>query len=199
MRTHVSMAFIALISLTSFSAFADSDYYKQAHKYKPERLNMRLFLSGTKVLYECEIPPTDQGTTIVTQCHDHDVIDLRTNQIIGTATDALADVTMNGGSFSGTNTVIFRLKQGTFVVRGKGGGQPVVTGNPSWTGQTPITHMAAFFPEQGQDNILTEYGTGMFKNATGKWNLLGAIDMSRVQENLATFYCLFEIDMELNQ
>lgn len=166
------------------------------HRYPyVEHENMLLLLNGTRISYECEIPATNRGT-VDAMCHDHEVIDMRTNKIIGKATDATADVDDHNGGLVGTGTTFFYLKNGSFVVRGRGTIQPLIYGSAPVNAGNPVTHIAGIFPEQGETNILAGLGTGRYKNATGTFTLLGALDLSRSDEGIATYHCVYAIDLD---
>ena len=172
------------------------------HKYDPyqvdkhtQRLEMLLLLNGIKNTYECDIPTTDRGTVLAT-CHDHDVIDLKTNKIIGTAVDATADVDAVDSGFVATGTTFFHLKNGSFVVRGRGSIQPILEGAPVLAG-SPVTHIAGIFPEVGDNHVLS--GTGVYQNATGTFSLLGALDLTNSANGQSAFNCVYTINLTLNQ
>ena len=166
--------------------------HRKAHKV--ERENMLLLLGGIRRSYECEVPATDRGTTKAS-CHDHEVIDMKTNKIIGHAVDATTDMETVDGGLVGTGTTFFYLKDGSFVVRGRGTIQPVLHGDPIHSG-SQVTHIAGIFPDNGEDNIMTSEGTGKYEDATGTFSLLGALDLSNAGEGIASYYCVYVIDME---
>ncbi len=185
--------FLVFIGIGVANTAASSEH---SHPYV-EREQMLLLLNGTRTSFECDIPATDRGT-VVAMCHNHEVIDLKTNKIIGTATDATADVDEVNGGLVGTGTTFFHLKNGSFVVRGRGTIQPLLVGNAPVIAGNPVTHIAGIFPEQGETNILTELGSGKYKDATGTYILLGGIDLSKSDEGISTYHCIYEIDLDLN-
>ena len=160
-----------------------------------ERVEMLLLLNGIKNTYECSIPATDRGTVLAT-CHDHDVIDLRTNKIIGTAVDATADVDAVDSGFVATGTTSFYLKNGSFVIRARGSIQPILEGAPVLDG-SPVTHIAGIFPQAGDNHVLS--GTGVYRHASGTFNLLGALDLTNSSVGQSAFHCIYTINLDLNR
>lgn len=184
MRRLSIFVFFLGLSLGSVSTRAENS--SQAH--------FRFFwlLNGTQEIYECEIPPTDLGTTTAS-CHDHDIINLRNDRRVGVATDASADVEVSGDGLVATGTTFFSLPQGDLTLRGTGTIQSVLTGAPIIDGH-PVTHIAGIFPNAG-DNMVLE-GSGVFEGATGTFTLLGALDLSR--PGLNSFHCVFEIKLTVD-
>lgn len=201
MATMLTLGTVALVGDSFAGDHRVGGYgYQQPTKHKPappkklERENMLLLLTGIRRSYECEVPVTDRGSTTAS-CHDHEVIDLKTNKIIGYATDATIDVDQVGDGLVGTGTTFFYLNEGTFVVRGRGSIQPVLYGDPIHNG-SPATHIAGIFPDNGDDNILTSEGSGKFEGATGTFSLLGALDLTDAASGISAYYCVYIIDME---
>jgi len=193
---------IAFFTAIIIATIAQPVFADKKNKYDPysvnkntERLEMLLLINGIKNTYECAIPGTDRGTVTAT-CHDHDVIDLKTNRIIGSAVDATADVDQIDAGLVATGTTFFKLKNGSFVIRARGTIQPVLYGDPVLNG-SPVTHIAGIFPQAGDNHVLS--GTGVYKNATGTFSLLGAIDLSNSAEGQAAFNCIYKINLTLNK
>ena len=165
------------------------------------------YIGGTQEYFECEVPPTALGTTQA-GCHEHPVLDLKRDRIVGTAVDATADVFPAGDdALYATGTTTFELTVGRFAgstlqVRGTGTIQPVVVGTPhfEWTSRavdnnnTPISHVAGIFPEPGQNMVLA--GTGVFKGATGTFGLFGGLDIVS-SPDAGSFNCIFKIDLKI--
>lgn len=168
-------------------------HHGKGHHPKQKHVQMLLLLNGIKNTYACSVPITDLGSVEAT-CHDHDIIDLRSNKIIGTATDATTDMAQVDGAFVATGTTFFRLPYGELVVRGRGTIQPVAVEGPIMNG-SPVTHIAGIFPQAGASNVL--YGTGIYANASGTFALLGALDLSNAGQGQMAFNCVFFIDLEL--
>ncbi len=145
-----------------------------------------LQLKGIAQPRPCTIPITPQGTTLA-DCYDVDLIDLKTGNTIGTATDAIADMVPSGTGFTLTNTTYFNLPQGTLVARGAVTLQPTLVPTPG------VSVITGAFPQPGEHNILS--GTGRFKNATGTSRLSGGADMSVPGQ--VGFDCIFVLDVKL--
>jgi hypothetical protein len=160
-----------------------------AHHKKEDLL---LLLDGRKNTYDCEIPATDRGTTTAS-CADHDVIDLRTRKVIGVAVNTAADVDQVGDGFVATGTTFFRLKNGTFTLRGRGTIQPVLEGKVF--NNAPVTHFAEIFPDLDEPQVLG--GTGKYKDASGTFALLGALDLSKLQQREEQFHLVYFIKFNL--
>ena len=155
-------------------------------------------LNGIRNTYECEIPPTDQGTTVA-NCHDHEIIDLKSGEILGMATDATADATMEGTAIVATGTTTFRLPQGTLIIRNRGVIQPMTPGGGTPTYErSPVTHIAGIFPDDPDENNVIG-GTGIFRNATGNFALLGALDLTNSASGQAKFHCVYFMDLKLDR
>lgn len=184
-----------LLSLVLIYFFANTAFANDQAEDK-RLLNLLWLLDGIKNTYECEIPATDQGTTKAT-CHDHDIINLKTGRIIGTATDATADVVQVDTGLVGTGTTFFYLPQGTLVIRGRGTIQPVLYGTPTLDNH-PVTHIAGIFPnERGANNVLN--GMGVFKKAEGSFSLLGALDLTNSASGQSAFHCVFFMDIKVDR
>ena len=197
MRNLKTILIIVMAILVAQPVMANKKHANDTYKVDrhTERLQMLLLLNGIKNTYECSIPATDRGTVIAT-CHDHDVIDLRTNRIIGTAVDATADVDAVDSGFVATGTTFFYLKNGSFVIRARGSIQPVLEGAPVLDG-SPVTHIAGIFPQSGENHVLS--GTGVFRRATGTFNLLGALDLTNSSKGQSAFNCIYTINLHLNR
>jgi hypothetical protein len=162
-------------------------------------------IGGTQDIFECEIPPTDRGTTKA-DCHKHNLIDLTTDRVIGTVLDATADVDADGEALIATGTTTFTIAdQGTLTIRGRGTIQPVKFGTPQfkWTSRglpdqpvTPITHIAGIFPNDPRENMVLS-GTGIYEGAQGRFALFGALDLSQSEQGQATFNCIYKIDLKI--
>lgn len=198
-RSIVRSVFIALCcGLLATASFARSEGSEGRSIGRDDEFTRRVeflwLLDGIRNTYECEIPVTDMGTTVAT-CHEHEIIDLRTNKIIGTAVDATADVDVVGDGLVGTGTTTFYLPQGTLVIRGRGTIQPILEGEPVLN-RGSVTHIAGIFPNAGEDNNVID-GTGVFEGAKGTFALLGALDLTNSDKGQSQFHCVYFMDLEL--
>lgn len=119
-------------------------------------------------------------------CFDLTLIDVSNNQVIGTATDCLSNITVNAdGSIALTGTAFFDFNDGSgsLVTRGLTTVQPTTHGSPD------ITHITGAIPAADSNDIIE--GTRHYKNAKGKIRLSGAVNMHSPNE--ITFNCMFII------
>ena len=146
-------------------------------------------LRGTADGVMQEIPPTDLGTTEAL-CFTVDLVDLATGNVIGDATDCLADIVPDaGGGMALTGTTTFNFPGGTLVSRGRTTVQPVLDGS------SDFTHITGAVPEDDENNVLS--GTGRFRGATGAVRLSGAVDLSELASDARiAFDCIFVIDVD---
>ncbi len=170
-------------------------------------ISLLWYIGGTKPYFECEVPETELGTTLAS-CHEHELLNLRTDRVIGTAIDATADVFPTGDdALYGTGTTTFTITDGalagsTLVVRGTGTIQPTVTGNPvfEWTSRdtaypaSPISHIAGIFPDPDQNMVLE--ATGLLEGATGTFALFGGLDLVSDPDQ-GSFNCIYKIDLKI--
>jgi hypothetical protein len=123
-------------------------------------------------------------------CFDLDLIDAKTGNVIGTASDCLSaiksSVTDNGIMLTGTT--FFFFPGGTLVSQGKTTVQPVLHGTPDFT------HITGAVPSPDADSVI--YGDGKFKNASGPVRLSGAVNLSKLDpDGKITFDCVFIINI----
>lgn len=175
MKILPSMAMAALFTVGSLSV---------AHA---DRQTLVLQLRGVASPYTCEIPPTAKGTTMAT-CFDVDLVNLKTGKIVGTGTDAIADVEPVGDAMTLTNTTFFRLSGGTIVSRTLVNILPLlVQTDPS------VTVSTLGFPVPGEKNIIAT--TGKYKNLTGTSTLTGAAN-NQLPNGQLGFSCNFVLKLE---
>lgn len=194
-----SMFVVTCLGLVTVAWADDYDNPGRSHTGQFDTVDVKYLwlLNGIRNTYDCDIPPTDQGTTIAT-CHDHEIIDLKTGQILGMATDATADVSQVGSALVATGTTTFRLPQGTLIIRNSGVIQPMAPGGGSPTlDRSPVTHIAGIFPNDPDENNVVD-GTGLFKNATGNFALLGALDLTNAAAGRSKFHCVYFMDLKLD-
>ena len=144
-------------------------------------------IQGTATAHECKIPRTAAGTTRTDLCFTVDLFEYvgGKRRLVGTATDALADVKQVGDGLALTGTTFFNLPEGTLVTRGGTTVQPVTINSPS------VTHITGAIPNMGENNVLD--GTGAFKDARASLRLAGAVNTSNFANNQISFDCLFVV------
>ncbi len=135
------------------------------------------------------IPATDLGTT-EGLCFTVDLVDLATGNVIGDATDCLADIDPDaGGGMALTGTTTFNFPGGTLVSRGRTTVQPVLDGS------VDFTHITGAVPQEGDNSVLS--GTGRFNGAEGTVRLSGAVNLAELaDEGKITFDCVFVISVD---
>ncbi len=145
-------------------------------------------LRGTAQVQELPIPPTDQGTT-TGLCFTVDMVDLATGNVIGDATDCLADIDGDASGMALTGTTTFNFPGGTLVSRGRTTVQPVLDGSIGFT------HITGAVPAAGENSVLS--GTGRFSGATGQVRLSGAVNLAELDsDGKITFDCIFVISVD---
>jgi len=155
-------------------------------------------LIGTGAMYEAEVADIDgDGVDDPAICFDVDLINAKNQQLIGTATDCLSDVTPTetviGTALELVGTTTFHLPQGDLVVRGNTTVQPVLHPIMTPSGQN-ITHITG---ASGTEDAVIN-GTGRFAGAAATARLSGMVDLSGFGGNVGepiTFDCLFVVDL----
>jgi hypothetical protein len=123
-------------------------------------------------------------------CFDVDLVDAKTGNSIGRASDCLSSIssstTDNGLMLTGTT--FFFFSGGTLISQGLTTVQPVLHGS------TDFTHITGAVPSPSDNSVI--YGDGKFQNATGPVRLSGAVNLSLLDDDgLITFDCVFIIDV----
>ena len=154
-----------------------------------------LNLVGTGFMYEDTVPDIDgDGIDESAICFDVELSNQKNNQVVGTATDCLSDLTPTGTGIALVGTSYFHLPQGTLITRGLTSVQPVLQPTVTTWGQN-ITHITG---ASGTGNAIIG-GTKRFAGATGTVRLSGMVDLSEFAGNVGdpmTFDCLFVIDLD---
>ena len=78
-------------------------------------------------MYESTVPDID-GDEVDDDaiCFDVNLVDMKNNHVIGTATDCLSNITPTGTGLSLVGTSFFHMPQGTIITRGKTTVQPIL-------------------------------------------------------------------------
>ncbi|MFP3940941.1 MAG: hypothetical protein ACLF0P_11590 [Thermoanaerobaculia bacterium] len=140
-----------------------------------------------------DIPPTESGSTEAL-CFELDLVDVRKDEVIGTAHDCLSDFVFeeDGDGISLTDTVIFDFPDGRLIVRQTVDIQPFLRSGDRFT------HITGAIPAPDEFNSIG--GTDKFdpEDKRARARLSGAVDMSRFGEDppVASFDCLFVIRVE---
>ena len=123
-------------------------------------------------------------------CFDVDLVDAKSGNVIGKASDCLSGInsstTDNGIMLTGTT--FFFFPGGTLISQGLTTVQPVLHGSADFT------HITGAVPSPTDNGVI--YGDGKFKKATGPVRLSGAVNLSALDsDGLITFDCVFIIDI----
>jgi hypothetical protein len=123
-------------------------------------------------------------------CFDLDLVDAKTGNVIGKASDCLSGInsstTDNGIMLTGTT--FFFFPGGTLISQGMTTVQPVLHGS------VDFTHITGAVPSPSGNGVI--YGDGKFKKAFGPVRLSGAVNLSALDsDGLITFDCVFIIDI----
>ena len=153
--------------------------------------NIVVRLAGTATAYEGNDLFNEFGLTpLDALCFDVDLIDAKTGNVIGAASDCLSgitpSVTDNGTMLTGTT--FFFFPGGTLISQGLTTVQPVLHGSPD------STHITGAVPSPSGEGVV--YGDGKFQNASGPVRLSGAVNLSMLDsDGQITFDCVFVIDI----
>jgi hypothetical protein len=153
--------------------------------------NIAVRLAGTAQAYPGDDLFNDFGLDPVgALCFDVDLVDAKTGNVIGTASDCLSgispSITDNGVMLTGTT--FFFFPGGTLISRGLTTVQPVLHGSANYT------HITGAVPSSSDNGVI--YGDGKFKNAAGPVRLSGAVNLSMLDsDGIITFDCVFIIDI----
>ena len=140
--------------------------------------------AGDELFEEFGLPPLGAN------CFDLDLVDAKTGNVIGSASDCLSGITpsITDNGVMLTGTTFFFFPGGTLVSQGLTTVQPVLHGSASYT------HITGAVPSPGDNGVI--YGDGKFKNAVGPVRLSGAVNLSALNsDGQITFDCVFIIDI----
>jgi hypothetical protein len=157
-----------------------------------------LNLVGTDVAYAGFVAGINENDpALAALCFDVDLFNAKNQQLIGTATDCLSEITVEGAGVALIGTTTFNLPSGSLTVRGNTSvlpvTQPTVTPNGTPNGQN-ITHITG---ASGMGDAVIS-GSMKFANATGTARLSGMVDLSSFagEGTPISFDCLFVIDLD---
>lgn len=183
-----------IVSIVIFSIYFGLSFTASA-KDKGGGKHYVFNLVGTGPMYESIVPDIDgDGLDDPAICFDVDLVDMKNQQFIGTATDCLSNITPAGAGVKLVGTSYFHTPFGDLVTRGNTSVQAVFhpTATPDGQNMTHITGAA------GTGNAIID-GTRRFDGATGTVRLSGMVDMTNFDGNVGdpiAFNCLFIIDLD---
>lgn len=153
--------------------------------------NIVVRLTGTGQAYAGDELFESYGLTpLGANCFDLDLVDAKSGNVIGSASDCLSGITpsITDNGVMLTGTTFFFFPGGTLVSQGLTTVQPVLHGS------VDSTHITGAIPSPGDNGVV--YGDGKFQNASGPVRLSGAVNLSQLNsDGLITFDCLFIIDI----
>ena len=161
-----------------------------AHNRQQKNQHLVLKLAGVGSMYKSSVPGSDEQA----MCFDVDLVDLKSNEIVGSAKDCMSDVQPKGDGLGLSGTTFIHLPEGSLTVRGRVSVQPVLEETILESGQA-ITHITG---SSNTGNGIIK-GTGIYENSTGNVRLSGMVDMSNFEANegdLLAFSCLFIINFD---
>jgi hypothetical protein len=123
-------------------------------------------------------------------CWDFDMVDIKTGDLIGYATDCGALIGVVGDGWQVLGTTIFHFPGGTVASRAYTTVQPVTHGSPLFT------HITGAVPLEGTNNVI--YGDGNFQSAKGTVRFSGTGDfslMDPVYGGVINIDCIFTLDI----
>jgi hypothetical protein len=152
-----------------------------------------LNLVGTGAMYIDTVPAaTGLGDVVQAWCFDVDLVDLKTGETVGTATDCL-DPTLSAQKLSPSGlgmigTTYFNLPDGLLAIQGRTTVQP-----RNWPTRS-FTHITG--GNSAGNAVL--YGTGVYRGLNGTARLSGMVDLSQFDQSvgsLITFDCIFIVEL----
>ena len=183
--------FVCLLGLTAMLLGGLMTTYAASGAGNPDLV---VILRGTDIGYAGTVPDIDgDGADDTALCFDVNLIDAHMENIIGTASDCLPNVTPTGAGdqvdLNLVGTTFFRFPQGLLVLRGN-------TAVRDAGGLIPgFTHTTGAHPG-GVNNVLS--GTERFAGATGGVRLSGLVAMAPQPDGSLqiTFDCVFIINLD---
>jgi hypothetical protein len=134
-------------------------------------------LKGKAVGETHTIPPLETTkTSSEGNCFTVDLADVVTDKAMGTALRCFTDIKTVDDGMVLTDTVFFRLREGTIVSRHRTTIQPALDSPPD------VTHIAAGLAAPMATTILADAGSGAFVGVPGSTRLAGAMDMRQFRE-----------------
>ncbi len=153
--------------------------------------NIVVRLAGTGQAYAGDELFEEFGLTpLDATCFDVDLVDAKTGNVIGAASDCLSSITPSAtdNGLMLTGTTFFFFPGGTLISQGLTTVQPVLHGSANFT------HTTGAVPSPGDNSVV--YGDGKFKKAAGPVRLSGAVNLGALNsDGLITFDCVFIIDI----
>jgi hypothetical protein len=139
-------------------------------------------LKGKAIGETHRIPPIEATGTREGNCFNVELIDVRQEERLGTATRCFTDVQTVQNGLAFTETTFLHLPGGQIVARTRMTAQPII-GNGS-----EMTHITGTVPSPFATNLLADAGTDKFRNVPGRMRLSGVMNLQNFHDkNEITF------------
>jgi hypothetical protein len=190
---------ISLALFVALFVFASVDAHAKKNHKKHKRDDDKHFVFNLVGLASAEPgmvpdPEGEKGDMMEADCFTVDLVDLKSEKIIGTAVDCLSkveDLYNNGELIRLIGTTTFHLKKGSFTTQGYTtvAKAQFLTVSPSVGDITHITGAA------GDGNAIIS-GTKKYKKAKGTSRLSGLVNLADLADlGEITFDCIFVVDL----
>ena len=129
-------------------------------------------IGETRTIPEIESTGTTEGN-----CFDVPMVDLETQQRLGTATRCFTDIKSSGDGLGLTETTFLKFSDGEIVSRSRSTVQPTLDSGAE------MTHLINAVAPQYVTNLLVEQNTEAYKDLAGSFRYGGPIDLSRFRDH----------------
>ena len=140
----------------------------------------------------------DVGLGEDAMCFNIDLVDMKSKEIVGDATDCLSSLEEIGTGIRLIGTTIFRLPDGDLVTRGNITAQPTLVPTTVANELEPAQVMDHVTGSAREGNTIIS-GTGKYKNAKGNARLSGLVNVSGLTGAVGdpmAFSCIFDIELD---
>jgi hypothetical protein len=139
-------------------------------------------LKGKAIGETHRIPPIEATGTREGNCFNVELIDIRQEERIGTATRCFTDVRTVQNGLTFTETTFLHLPGGQIVARTRMTAQPVIDNG------SEMTHITGTVPSPFATNLLADAGTNKFRNLPGRMRVSGVMNLHNFHDkNEITF------------
>jgi hypothetical protein len=185
-----ALFFISLFVLSNVAMADGKGKHHHDRGHDQQRLLIKLLGYSEAYVPDWDVPNAESDVV----CQDMDLVDLQSNEVIGSATDCFSSINPDSGGGAGfTGTSFLHFPEGTIVSQGKFTAQPVLEETISSTG-VPIT---AITGTAAEGNTIIS-GTGKYENVKGNVRVSGQIngeEYAFMPGDPIYFDCIFEIQL----
>lgn len=196
----INMLIFLFTSIVIFLGVSVAEANEDHHDHTEHTEHLVLKLHGTGFMYSMEVPGMEEGDgPMDAMCFELDVVDLKSNEIIGSGTDCMSNVEMKeDGNVALVGTTFFYLPEGKLITRGDITVQPVPEDFSLVSADGhPYSHITGSANTSDHNSIIG--GSGKFENSSGRVRLSGMVDMTQftmTEDDPITFSCLFVVDLD---